>query len=67
MRKNDVCINTTDAGSIWGNWSDWAEVNKVAKSGVEVKFLGNYMTWDDDNVYAVFCTEESNYFVKLKY
>lgn len=66
MRKNDFCINTTDAGSIWGKMSDWAEVNKVAKSNVTVEYLGNYMTWDDDNVYAVFHTEEVNYFVKIR-
>ena len=65
MRKNDFCINTMDAGSIWGKMSDWPEVNQVAKNNVKVEYLGNYMTWEDNNVYAVFHTEEVNYIIKI--
>lgn len=65
MGKNEFCINTTE-GCIWGKMSDFAEINKVAKSKVTVRYLGNYITWKDDNVYAVFHTEEVNYIVKIK-
>lgn len=54
-----------DAGSIWGKMSDWPEVNQVAKNNVKVEYLGNYMTWEDNNVYAVFHTEEVNYIIKI--
>lgn len=66
MDKNKDCINTIDAGSIWGKRSEWAEVNKIAKGGKgPVEYLGNFLTYDDDHVYAVFHTEEVNYIIKI--
>lgn len=66
MVNTEFCIHTTDAGTFMGKLSNWPEVNKIAKSGVPVSYLGNYMTWDDDTVYVVFRAEEVNYIVKLK-
>lgn len=64
-RNNDICLNTIDVGCIWGKMSDFAEVNRVAKSNISVQYIGNYMTWDN-NVYAVFHTDKINYIVLLK-
>lgn len=65
MKPNDFCINTEESGSIWGKISDWAEVNKIAKTGKEpVEYLGNFLTWENE-VWAVFCTHKVNYLVKI--
>ena len=64
---NDFCLNTTTNGCIWGKMSDFAKVNKLAKKEGNVEYLGNYMVWENNNVYAVFHTKDINYFIELKY
>lgn len=66
LRFKNVCLNTIDAGCIWGILSDWDTLNRITKKerGLDVKYLGNYRTYDDDNVYSVFHTPlGENYFI----
>lgn len=67
IKSDDFCLNTTTDGCIYGKMSSFVEVNKIAKRQGNVEYLGNYMVWENDNVYAVFHTEETNYFVQLRY
>lgn len=69
MKNNDFCVNTLDVGSIWGTLVDWIEINKIARScGAFVsnlQYCGNYLDYHTGKVYAVFYTEQTNYFVLL--
>lgn len=70
MENNNFCVNTLDVGSIWGKLVNWIEINKIARScGAFVsnlKYCGNYMDYKTKNVYAIFYTEETNYFIQLE-
>lgn len=61
---NTTCINTLE-GCVWGKESDFAEVNRVAKKEGDVKYLGNFMSYETSSVYAVFHTEKVNYLVEI--
>lgn len=65
MKKEQICLNTIDVGCIWGVMSDWVELNKMTKRNhnLTVEYIGNYITYDSDAVYAVFHTRSENYFI----
>lgn len=60
-----ICLNTIDAGCIWGVMSDWVTLNRITKSNgnLTVEYIGNYLTYDCGDVYAVFHTRNENYFI----
>ena len=70
MKNNEFCINTLETGSIWGNVVDWPKLNKIAKKSgnfaSDVRYCGIYLDCDTSKVYAVFHTEQANYFVLLQ-
>lgn len=67
MMGNEICLNTLDSGSIWGVMCDWVHLNQLTKQNRNVTFeyIGNYLTYDDDSVYAVFSARNKNYFVVI--
>lgn len=71
MRENTFCVNTWDAGCIWGKLVDWVEINKIARSNAngrfvsDLRYCGNHLDYSTNKAYAVFYTEEINYIVPL--
>lgn len=65
--KERICLNTVDVGCIWGVMSDWAKINQLTKKNknLTVEYIGNYLTYESDVVYAVFHTRCENYFIVI--
>lgn len=67
MKREEICLNTLD-GCIWGYITSWVVVSRIARinHNVTVEYIGNYITFDSDDVYAVFHIRNTNYFVKIE-
>ena len=43
------------------------KLNQIAKTANEkIEYLGNYLTWNSNKVYAIFYTKDINYIIELE-